>query len=67
MLRTFFLFLLLCLATVGRLASAARSNTGTETAVKPFFAQHCTKCHGAKKQKGDLRVDRKSWETGRRS
>lgn len=25
--------------------------------VKPFFAEHCNKCHGEKKQKGDLRVD----------
>ena len=25
--------------------------------VHPFFQQHCTKCHDAKKQKGDLRVD----------
>jgi mono/diheme cytochrome c family protein len=25
--------------------------------VKPFFAEHCIKCHGEKKQKGDLRLD----------
>lgn len=25
--------------------------------VRPFFEQHCNNCHGAKKQKGDLRVD----------
>ncbi len=25
--------------------------------VRPFFAEHCNKCHGEKKQKGDLRVD----------
>ncbi|WP_395744966.1 DUF1592 domain-containing protein [Prosthecobacter sp.] len=25
--------------------------------VRPFFEQHCNKCHDAKKQKGDLRVD----------
>ncbi|MDB5300895.1 MAG: hypothetical protein JWO87_2558 [Phycisphaerales bacterium] len=25
--------------------------------VKPFFEQHCVKCHGQDKQKGDLRVD----------
>ncbi|WP_395731027.1 DUF1592 domain-containing protein [Prosthecobacter sp.] len=25
--------------------------------VRPFFEQHCNSCHGAKKQKGDLRVD----------
>jgi len=25
--------------------------------VAPFFKQHCTRCHGEKKQKGDLRLD----------
>ncbi len=30
---------------------------GFDNAVKPFFAQHCTRCHGEKTQKGDLRVD----------
>lgn len=28
-----------------------------EMLVRPFFVEHCTKCHDAKKQKGDLRVD----------
>ena len=28
-----------------------------ESVVKPFFAEHCNSCHGAKKQKGDLRTD----------
>ena len=27
--------------------------------VRPFFEQHCTKCHDSKKQKGDLRVDKR--------
>jgi hypothetical protein len=26
---------------------------GAETIVKSFFTQHCTKCHGEKKQEGD--------------
>ena len=26
-------------------------------AVRPFLQQHCTKCHGAKQQKSDLRLD----------
>jgi hypothetical protein len=30
---------------------------GLDSLVKPFFEQHCTACHGEKKQKGDLRVD----------
>ena len=25
--------------------------------VQPFFKEHCNRCHGEKKQKGDLRVD----------
>ena len=28
-----------------------------EKAVKPFFAAHCLKCHGAEKPKGDFRLD----------
>jgi len=28
-----------------------------EKVVRPFFSEHCNKCHGEKKQKGDLRVD----------
>ncbi len=35
-----------------------------EKVVKPFFTQHCTSCHGEKKQKGDLRVDNLKVETG---
>src|SRR5258708_39184723 len=30
---------------------------GIEKIARPFFAQHCSKCHGEKKKKGDLRVD----------
>jgi mono/diheme cytochrome c family protein len=52
------LLLLLALAAPG----ALHATTGGDTAaldklVRPFFSQHCTKCHGEKKQKGDLRVD----------
>src|SRR5258708_553646 len=28
--------------------------------VRPIFANHCTSCHGAEKQKGGLRLDRKT-------
>jgi hypothetical protein len=28
-----------------------------ERTVAPFFKDHCTRCHGEKKQKGDLRLD----------
>ncbi len=36
-------------------ATAASADLGK--LVQPFFAAHCTGCHGEKKQKGDLRVD----------
>ncbi len=32
-------------------------DSGFETIVKPFLIDNCTKCHGEKKQKGDLRLD----------
>ena len=28
--------------------------------VRPIFAEHCYQCHGAKKQEGGLRLDRKA-------
>ena len=28
-----------------------------EKSVRPVLAEHCYKCHGAEKQKGDLRMD----------
>jgi mono/diheme cytochrome c family protein len=41
-----------------RFAAAADASTeGLEKIARPFFEQHCTKCHGEKKKKGDLRVD----------
>ncbi len=33
---------------------AANHDSG---AVEPFFTEHCVRCHGEKKQKGDLRFD----------
>ncbi|MES2505557.1 MAG: DUF1592 domain-containing protein [Verrucomicrobiota bacterium] len=35
----------------------AAEPSALDSLVKPFFAEHCTSCHGEKKQKGDLRVD----------
>lgn len=49
-----FLAPLTLLATASSLVAAA---PGMDELVKPFFTQHCTSCHGEKKQKGDLRVD----------
>lgn len=37
--------------------AAAQSQESLEKIVRPFFQENCTKCHGEKKQKGDLRVD----------
>jgi mono/diheme cytochrome c family protein len=45
-----------CLA-VGAGRAAVPSSADFERTVKPFFSEHCNKCHGEKKQKGDLRVD----------
>ena len=42
------------LASHATMGAESRDLTGL---VRPFFQQHCTKCHDAKKQKGDLRVD----------
>ncbi|MEE2641353.1 MAG: DUF1592 domain-containing protein [Planctomycetota bacterium] len=30
---------------------------GAEQKLEKFFAQHCVKCHGSKKQKGEVRLD----------
>src|SRR5262245_27067821 len=59
MIQRLTLFSILALASVlPRLAlSAEPGGEGLEKIARPFFAQHCTNCHGEKKQKGDLRVD----------
>jgi mono/diheme cytochrome c family protein len=41
----------------GAVSDASGSTAEMDKLVKPFFAEHCTSCHGDKKQKGDLRVD----------
>jgi mono/diheme cytochrome c family protein len=45
------------LAAATQAAVPATPDAGIETVVKPFFVEHCNRCHGEKKQKGDLRVD----------
>jgi mono/diheme cytochrome c family protein len=37
--------------------TATRAADNLDSLVKPFFAQHCTRCHGQQKHEGDLRVD----------
>lgn len=48
----FVFFALFASATLGRAAT-----TVPDKQVAAFLKQHCTKCHDAKKQKGDLRLD----------
>src|SRR5215212_2562347 len=39
-------------------APSARANSSDfDKAVGPYLAQHCHRCHGEKKQKGELRLD----------
>ncbi len=35
----------------------AQPTADFEKVVAPFFEEHCNRCHGAKKQKGELRLD----------
>ena len=39
------------------LSAQEKADARFEKLVKPFFAQHCTKCHSEKKHEGDLRLD----------
>ncbi|MBI3880837.1 MAG: DUF1592 domain-containing protein [Verrucomicrobia bacterium] len=48
----------------GFAASAPTAAPDFDRAVKPFFAQHCNKCHDAKTQKGDFRLDTLSCKVG---
>jgi mono/diheme cytochrome c family protein len=45
------------LAAAAQAVVQAVPDAGIDAVVKPFFTEHCNKCHGEKKQKGDLRVD----------
>ena len=50
------------LLLIARLAPAAEPTHVADTAgfakvVQPFIKDHCVKCHGPEKQKGDLRLD----------
>lgn len=49
-------------------ASAAGGNAPTDTfhaVVKPLLQAHCVKCHGPEKQKGEVRLDDLTADTGR--
>jgi mono/diheme cytochrome c family protein len=45
------------LALVLTMAASAAEQAGFEQTMKPFLKEHCTRCHGAEKQKGDFRID----------
>ena len=50
------LMAILHLVATASVAGAAES-AAFEKTVKPYFAENCFKCHDARKQKGDLRLD----------
>ena len=37
---------------------AASGQTGFDEIAQPFLSEHCVRCHGEKKHKGNLRLDR---------
>jgi hypothetical protein len=49
----------------GLLATAARLPSATvvpQERLAPFFEEHCLRCHGPEKQKGQVRFDEMRWE-----
>ncbi len=49
-----------CLGLPGlcvRAQETAAAGANFDGALKPFLAEHCVRCHGEKKQKGDFRLD----------
>ena len=57
MKRLFLITALLLSALGARAAAADAASESFGKVVKPFFSEHCNKCHGEKKKKGDLRLD----------
>ncbi len=49
--------MIVVLALLADTSPLPAAETSLENLARPFFTQHCTSCHGAQKQKGDLRVD----------
>lgn len=54
------LLLLTAITSQARAADESKQAIFFETKVRPLLAQHCFECHGAKEQKSDLRMDRRS-------
>lgn len=62
---THFTFRLLPLVPAAAGAAVATPEDFFEKRIRPLLAEHCLDCHGADKQKGNLRLDHKAgWETG---
>ena len=58
------LFLMLSLAFVVHGYRFANAEPSFERDLKPFLNTHCARCHGAKKQEGEFRIDTLSKEVG---
>jgi len=56
-LATTYLLGFLSLAALCHAETALSDAEALEKTVKPFLAEHCYKCHGPDKRKGDLRLD----------
>ncbi|MGH7226316.1 MAG: c-type cytochrome domain-containing protein, partial [Gemmataceae bacterium] len=53
-----------CAASEQHLPPAVQRSIDFVKDVQPIFAASCYSCHGAKKRKGDLRLDRKGSALG---
>ena len=53
---TCFTLAVLLSATASRAIESA-APPDFDTAIKPFLEEHCVRCHGEKKHKGELRLD----------
>ena len=51
------LLAVLCLWCGGASVETASVPTGFDQIAQPFLSEHCVRCHGEKKQKGNLRLD----------
>ncbi|MFL3658445.1 MAG: c-type cytochrome domain-containing protein, partial [Opitutales bacterium] len=47
----------ICIVAILGAFSSLSASQEFEELVAPFFESHCIKCHGEKKQKGDVRLD----------
>ncbi|HVV73063.1 MAG TPA: ankyrin repeat domain-containing protein, partial [Verrucomicrobiae bacterium] len=54
------LLVLGCAGLAGEAQAAAPSKVDFEKDVMPLFRENCVDCHGASKQKGGMRIDRRS-------